>query len=118
MVTRTSIESDLPIPPGATLQQELEARGMTQKDLAARMGRPPQVISGICRGKKAITPETALELEKVLAVPAHIWLGLETEYQLTIARRLQRPGRAVPGFRPAIAAARPATRIAHGRKPR
>jgi len=47
------------------------------------MGRPAQAINEIVRGTKEITAETAIQLERVLGVPAHIWLGLEAEYQHT-----------------------------------
>ena len=55
-------QTDLAIPPGELLEEELDARGMTQHDLAARMGRPVQAINEIIRGKKQITHDTALEL--------------------------------------------------------
>lgn len=78
--------SDLAIPPGEFLEEEMAALGMTQQDLANRTGRPVQVINEILRGKKAITQDTAIELERVLGVPAHLWVNLEAEYQLTKAR--------------------------------
>ena len=59
--------------------------GMSQAELARRMGRPVQAISEIVNGIKSITPDTALQLEQVLGVPAQIWTGLEAEYQLTKA---------------------------------
>jgi addiction module HigA family antidote len=74
------------IPPGETLAEELEARNLTQSDLARRMDRPVQAINEIVRGKKAITAETALQLERVLDTPAAFWLHLEADYQLTVAR--------------------------------
>ena len=41
MMTKTPrVWSDLPIPPGEVLAEELNARGMTQKELATRLGRP------------------------------------------------------------------------------
>lgn len=88
MVTNTDARawSDLPIPPGELLQEELDAIGMTQQRLAMLTGRPAQVINEIIRGKKQITHETALELERVLGLPAHIWVNLEADYQLTSAR--------------------------------
>lgn len=86
MATRRSPVSDLPIPPGELLAETLEGMSLTQVDLARRMGRPVQAINEIVRGAKEITPETAIQLERVLSVPAHIWLGLETEYQHTKAR--------------------------------
>ena len=79
--------SDLPIPPGEFLAESIEAAGVTQAELARRMGRPAQAINEIVRGTKAITAETAIQLERVLGVPAHIWLGLEGEYQHAKARR-------------------------------
>ncbi len=79
--------SDLAIPPGELLEEELSARGMAQHDLAVRMGRPAQAINEIVRGKKRITDDTALGLEKVLGIPAHLWVSLEASYQLTKAQQ-------------------------------
>ncbi len=86
MVTEDRLFPDIAIPPGELLAEELEARGMSQAELANRMGRPQQKISEIVNGKKAITNATALELEKVLGIPAHFWINSEASYQLTKAR--------------------------------
>ena len=85
--TMTGLHSDLAIPPGELLAEELEVRGLTQGELADQMGRPRQTISAIVRGKKAITAETALQLEAALEIPAQLWIGLEGRYQLALARR-------------------------------
>ena len=82
--------SDVAIPPGELLEEELKARSMSQKELALRTGRPEQAISEMINGKKSITQGTALELEKVLGIPAHIWVNLEGDYQLTVARNRER----------------------------
>ena len=87
MVEYREPESDLAIPPGELLAEELEARGMTQRDLATLMGRPPKVISEIVRGRKAITPRTAIEIEEALGTPASVWVGLEAQYRLALARQ-------------------------------
>ena len=89
MVTKTRDNrdwSDLAIPPGELLGETLEELGMSQQELAHRIGRPYQAISEIVNGKKEITPDTALELEKTIGVPAHIWTNLETDYRMTLAR--------------------------------
>ena len=78
--------SDLPIPPGEMLAEELEVRGMTQKELAAQLDRPVQVVNEIVNAKKAITPDMAIGLEKVLDIGAQYWINLETNYQMTLAR--------------------------------
>jgi HTH-type transcriptional regulator / antitoxin HigA len=89
MATREEIHSDLAVPPGEYLSEVLDDLGMSQADLARRMGRPAQAINEIVKGTKALTPETALQLEHVVGVPAHIWLGLEAEYRLTLARQVE-----------------------------
>lgn len=81
-----SYEPDYAVPPGETLEETLEALGMSQKELAQRMGRPPQIVNEIIKGKRALTPETALQLERVLGVPAHFWNNLESHYQTTKLR--------------------------------
>ena len=77
---------DIAIPPGELLGEEIEARGMSQQDLARRMGRPAQMVNELIHGKKALTPETALGLEKVLGVPASFWVNSESSYQLVRSR--------------------------------
>lgn len=86
MGTREQIHSDLAVPPGEFLAEVLDDFDMSQADLARRMGRPAQAVNEIVKGTKALTPETALQLEHVVGVPAHIWLGLEAEYRLVSAR--------------------------------
>ncbi|MBW2612107.1 MAG: HigA family addiction module antidote protein [Deltaproteobacteria bacterium] len=86
MVIEQHMHSDLAIPPGEYLEEVISALGMTKDELARRMDRPAPKLSAIFKGHKAITPDTALRLEKVVGVPAHIWTGLEAEYRLALAR--------------------------------
>lgn len=72
--------------PGEILQEMLDERGMDQADLAARTGRPRKTINEIIHGKAAITAETALQLERVLGVPAAFWNNLEAQYRESEAR--------------------------------
>ena len=80
---------DSALHPGRLLKEELAERGMTQKQLALLMQRPPQVVNQIIREKKSITPETALDLEKVLGVDARFWTNLQSVYDLMIARQAE-----------------------------
>ena len=77
---------DYAIPPGETLLETLDAIGMSQAELAERTGRPKKTINEIIKGKAAITPETALQFERVLGTPAGFWNNLERNYQETQAR--------------------------------
>ncbi len=60
---------------------------MTQRELAAIMRRPSRLVSELVRGRKGITPETALGLENALGVSAQSWLNLQTSYELVLARQ-------------------------------
>ena len=78
---------DYIVPPGETLQETIESLGLTQKELAQRMGRPLKTINEIIKGKSEITQETALQLEKVTGVPASFWNNSESNYREGLARK-------------------------------
>jgi addiction module HigA family antidote len=94
-MTVSTVGSGLAIHPGEILAEELDARGITQRTLAAQMGRSPQVVNEIIRGKKSITAEAALGLERALGIAARVWLNLQVEYELVPARRAARMSSAV-----------------------
>lgn len=74
-------------PPGATLRDLMEERDWKQRELAHRLGRPVQAVNEILAGKKEITEDTALELERVLQVPAQFWLAREAQFREYLARK-------------------------------
>lgn len=73
-------------PPGEFLRDELEARGWTQTELAEIIGRPVRLINELIAGKKAITPETAIQLGDSLGTGPELWMNLESQYQLSKVR--------------------------------
>ena len=73
-------------PPGATIREQLEDRGMKQKELAVRMGMSEKHISQIINGEVRLTPETAEKLEMVLGIPASFWNKLESIYEEKLAK--------------------------------
>ena len=77
---------DYAVPPGATLLELLEFLGLTQAELAARAGRPKKTINEIIKGKAAITPDTAVQLERVLGSKASFWNALEGNYRTALVR--------------------------------
>src|SRR2546427_4446532 len=81
---------DYAVPPGDTLLEVMESLGITQADVAERPGRPSKTINEIVKGKAGITPETALQLERVLGVPAGFWNTLEQNYRTALARAAER----------------------------
>ena len=81
-----SFSPDYGSSPGTTLREVLERLGLSQSDLAERTGRPKKTINEIVQGKAAITPETALQFERVLGMDASFWLNLEHGYRAALAR--------------------------------
>lgn len=78
---------DYAISPGEILAEMLEARGIKKAEFAERCGRPAKTISGILHGHVAITPETAIQFERVLGTAASLWTNLEARYRLRLAER-------------------------------
>lgn len=74
------------IPPGETIKENMEFLGMTQKELAARMGITEKHVSAILNGKASITYDTAINLENIFGPSAEFWMELENGYQLDKAR--------------------------------
>lgn len=73
--------------PGETLQEILAIRGITQAELATRIGRPLKTVNEIAKGKASLTAETALQLERALDLPAELWNALEAHHQLLLAQQ-------------------------------
>ena len=77
-----------PIPPGEILLEEfMQPLGISINALARELDVPPNRISGIVNGKRAITADTALRLGKYFGVSPETWLGLQADYDIRVARR-------------------------------
>lgn len=79
-VKKTGISRDLIIHPGETIADILEARNLTQAELAVRTGVSPAFIGGVIAGKKDISSKFAMALEYALGVPKSFWLNLQARY--------------------------------------
>jgi HTH-type transcriptional regulator / antitoxin HigA len=73
--------------PGETLAEVLADRGMKQSELAVRTGRTTKHINEIIKGKASITPETAIQLERVLGIPSSFWNNRQSAYDEFLARK-------------------------------
>src|SRR5450631_3669112 len=74
-----------PIHPGEILADELEEIGITPTELARQLHVPPNRMSQIISGKRAITGDTALRLGHWFRNSAQFWLNLQTAYDLRMA---------------------------------
>lgn len=81
-----------PIHPGEILSEEfMKPLGISINKLARDIGVAPGKISAILKGKRSITADTALRLAKYFRVSSEVWLGLQADYDLRVARRLIGP---------------------------
>jgi len=79
-----------PTHPGQMLIEEfLRPHGISQSAFAIRLGISFPRLNEIIRGKRPVTPDTALRLERVLGMPADFWLGLQLDWGLWHAMRGQ-----------------------------
>lgn len=80
-----------PTHPGDMLLEEfLKPLGLTQTAFAMRLGVSYPRLNEITRGKRSVTPDTALRLERVLGMSAEFWLGLQQDWDLWHAMRSER----------------------------
>jgi addiction module HigA family antidote len=72
-----------PTPPGEMLLREfLEPMGMTQVELARRIGVSYPRVNEIIKGKRGITPDTALRLARLFSMSADFWMGLQQDWDM------------------------------------
>lgn len=72
-----------PTHPGAMLREEfLLPLEITQSELAARLGVSFPRLNEVIRGKRSVTPDTALRLARVVGMSADFWLGLQQDWDL------------------------------------
>lgn len=76
--------------PGEMIKDELKERGMTQKQLAEETGIKPSVLSETVNGKRSVSLNVAVALEKALGIPADVWMNLQTQYDLDMANITER----------------------------
>jgi antitoxin HigA-1 len=79
--------SRLAIHPGEILADELAELGVTPTELSRQIGVPPDRISQIIQGKRAITGDTALRLGHWFKSSAEFWINLQTAYDLRVATK-------------------------------
>lgn len=84
MSASSEIIKSLISPPGDTILEHIDFIGMTQAELAERMGRPKEKINDVIKGREPITMTTAHQLEKVLGIPASFWVNREKTYRLAL----------------------------------
>lgn len=82
------IKNPKPMHPGIVLDEiYMKEMGLNQSQLAEKCDCSPRKINEIVNGKRSISPEFALTLEKVLGTSAEMWVRIQAEYDLWVARK-------------------------------
>jgi addiction module HigA family antidote len=76
----------IPAHPGKILKREIEARNMSANRLALDLGVPATRISEILRGRRGITPETALRLAAYFGGSPRFWMNMQTNHDIGLAQ--------------------------------
>jgi len=76
-----------PIHPGEVLAEDfMQPLGLSANALAKRLGVPANRISAIVAGRRDVSPDTALRLERAFGSSAEFWLNMQARYDLEMAR--------------------------------
>lgn len=75
-----------PTHPGELIRDELEARNLSQAKLANQIGVSPSLLNEVINGKRAVNTELALLLEAALGIEAEMFLKLQSEYNMQMAK--------------------------------
>lgn len=80
------LQKKLLSPPGDTIQETIDTIGMSQAELAERIGRPKEKLNDIIKGREPLTLKTAVLFERVLGIPASFWIERENEYRIELSK--------------------------------
>ena len=78
--------SDTPIPPGETIEEEIQFLGMSRQELSDQTGIPRKSLDEVIQGELPVTKEVAQAIEEVLGISATLLVNIEARYQRTLAR--------------------------------
>jgi HTH-type transcriptional regulator/antitoxin HigA len=78
--------SNVAIPPGEFLEEEIQARSISLEELATFCNEPIETLAQAIKGVREITPALAASLEKALGIKASVWINLEEGYKEVLAR--------------------------------
>lgn len=76
--------------PGIVLMDELAERGIKQRDFAFEISMQPTMLNEILKGKRPVTADISILLERALDISAEFWMNFQTQYEIDVARIKER----------------------------
>jgi len=75
-----------PIHPGEALADALREAGISASSAAIAMGLPPSTLTRVIKGQRNVTAQIALRIARYFGTSPEIWIGIQTAYDLEIAK--------------------------------
>jgi antitoxin HigA-1 len=76
-----------PVHPGDVLREDfMKPLDLSAYAVAKAIGSTPITVSLICRGKRSVSAEMALKLGRLFNVSPELWIGIQADYDLEVAR--------------------------------
>lgn len=72
--------------PGTLIKDELDALEIEQRDFAKKIGMKPTMLNEIIKGKRPVTADLAVVLEKALGISADYWMRFQSQYEIDLGR--------------------------------
>ena len=76
--------------PGEYIKDELEARNLSQQQLAGLLQLSKSEVSLLVNGKRNISPAIAIKLEEALGISAEFWMNLQVKYEIDVLKNKYR----------------------------
>jgi addiction module HigA family antidote len=93
-----------PVHPGEVLKEEIEYRGISQRKLAAQMGVSYTVLNEVLNCKRPVTTEYAMLFEAALGIESGIFIRMQADYNLQVAKQNKSFAERLAQIRKAVAA--------------
>jgi addiction module HigA family antidote len=83
----SNLEPANPTHPGEVLKEEIEYRGISQKQFASQIGVQYTMLNEILNGKRAVNVKFAMLVEAALGIDAELWINMQTRYNMLTAKK-------------------------------
>lgn len=80
------ISTNYAVAPGEYLEEWIDEQGLSQQNVAERLGCSRKQVNEIVNGRAPVTYDTAIRLERVVGIPVESWLRYEAAYRADLAR--------------------------------
>lgn len=79
-------KTDYAVAPGEYLEEWIDDQKLTQQRVADLLGSSRKQVNEIVNGRAPVTSDMAIRLERVVGIPARVWLRYEAMYRADLAR--------------------------------